>query len=311
MPDSVTASLRLPTSAMGEMLHALLGQWQRLLLCGLAGLGLTVVALHIVTPRYTASMVVGPTGRSGPTAMGSRAPALAPAAGRGIAEQGSSEELVSDFSRYLALLTSVPVAEQLLTDQTLMHRLFEDAWDNEAQRWRPPTGLGSTLVRGLRWLAGYEVWSPPDAVELSRHLKKYLAIEPVSGGPLRRLVYRHEDRDFALRLLNRVHGVTEAHLRAEAERRLRAEMVHVNGQLAGIANLDRSRLLSGMVAEQEETLIMLEVGLPYAADQLEPPAAPLLADWPNPVPMIPAGTLAGLGLGLFVLVARYGYRRGV
>lgn len=310
MPDSVAIPLRLPSPAMADLLRALAMQWRRLLLCALAGLAVTVAALHIVTPRYTASMVVGPTGRSGPTALGSRIPALAQPAGRGIAEQGSAEEVVSDFSRYLALLTSVPIAEQLITDQSLIHRLFEDAWDDEAQHWRPPTGLGATLIRGLRWLAGYDVWSPPDAVELSRHLKKYLSIESVSGGPLRRLVYRHEDRSFALHLLSRVHAATEAHLRTEAQRRLQAEMAHVNGQLAGITNLDRSRLLSGMVAEQEETLIMLEVGLPYAADLLEPPAAPVLADWPNPVPMIPAGTLAGLGLGLFVLAARYGYRRG-
>ncbi|MBJ7415482.1 MAG: hypothetical protein JHC88_08520 [Niveispirillum sp.] len=310
MPDSIASRLDMPSPAMGEMLRALAGQWRRLLLCACAGLALTILALHLVTPHYTASLIVGPTGRSGPAAMGPRAPALSPAAGRGIAEQGSAEELVSDFSRYLALLTSVPVAERLVRDQELMRRLFEDAWDADAGRWRPPTGMGATLVRGLRWLAGHAVWSPPDAVDLSRHLKKYLAIESVSGGPLRRLVYRHEERDFALLLLTRLHAATEAHLRAEAERRLRAEMAHVNGRLSGIANLDRSRLLSGMVTEQEEMLMMLDVGLPYAADLLEPPAAAALADWPNPVPLIPAGALAGLGLGLFVIAARHGYRRG-
>jgi hypothetical protein len=311
MPDSVAGRLDIPAPAMGEMVRVLVGQWRRLGLFALTGLALTLLALHLVAPRYTASLVVGPTGRSGPAAMGPRAPALSPAAGRSIAEQGSAEELVSDFSRYLALLTSVPVAERLIQDQDLMQRLFEDAWDKAAGRWRPPPGPGPMLVRGLRWLAGHEVWSPPDAVDLSRHLKKYLAIESVSGGPLRRLVYRHEERDFALLLLTRLHGATETHLRAEAERRLRAEMAHVNGRLTGIANLDRSRLLSGMVTEQEEMLMMLEVGLPYAADLLEAPAAAALADWPNPVPLIPAGALAGLGLGLFIVAARHGYRRGL
>lgn len=311
MPDSVVSRLDMPGPAMGEMLRILASRWRRLALSALLGLSLTLLALHLVTPRHTASMVVGPTGRSGPAAMGPRAPALSPAAGRGIAEQGSAEELVSDFSRYLALLTSVPVAERLTGDQELMRRLFEDAWDAEAGQWRPPTGPGALLVRSLRWLAGHAVWSPPDAVDLSRHLKKYLAVEAVNGGPLRRLVYRHEDRSFALLLLTRLHGAAEAHLRAEAGRRLRSEMAHVNERLAGIASLDRSRLLSGMVTEQEETLMMLEVGLPYAADLLEAPAAAILPDWPNPVPLIPAGALAGFGIGLFVLAARHGYRRGL
>lgn len=311
MPDNLSPRLDVPGVGMGDLLRALAARWRWLLLCGLAGLGLMLLALHLVTPRYTVSMVVGPPGRSGPSAMGPRAPALSPAAGRGIAEQGSAEEVVSDFARYLALLTSVPVAERLTADAEVMRGLFEGAWDREAGRWRPPPGPGPMLIRALRWLAGYEGWAPPDAVDLSRLLKKELAVEAVNEGPLRRLVYRHEKRDFALLLLTRLHAATEAHLRQEAGRRLRAEMVHVNGRLSGISNLDRSRQLTGMVAEQEETLMMLEVGLPYAADLLEPPAAPALADWPNPVPLIPAGALAGLGLGLFALAARHGYRRGL
>ncbi|MFV3131749.1 hypothetical protein [Niveispirillum sp. KHB5.9] len=311
MPDSFAHRLEMPVGGMGELLRALGAQWRRLALCGLAGLALTLLALHLVTPRYTVSMVVGPPGRSGPAAMGPRAPALSPAAGRGIAEQGSADEVVSDFARYLALLTSVPVATRLANDADVMHGLFEDAWDKEAGRWRPPVGPGAVLRRGLRLLAGYEAWAAPDAVDLSRLLKKDLAVEAVNEGPLRRLVYRHEKREFALLLLTRLHAATETHLRDEAGRRLKAEMAHVNGRLAGMSNLDRSRQLTGMVAEQEETLMMLEVGLPYAADLLEAPAAPSLADWPNPVPLIPAGTLAGLGLGLFVLAARHSYRRGL
>lgn len=311
MPDSFAPRLETPVGEMGELLRVLAAGWRQLAICALVGLSLMLLALHLVTPRYTASMVVGPPGRSGPAAMGPRAPALSPAAGRGIAEQGSAEELVSDFARYLALVTSVPVAERLTADSEVMRGLFEGSWDKEEGRWRPPPGLGALLTRGLRWMAGYGAWAPPDAVELSRLLKKELAVEAVNEGPLRRLVFRHEKREFALLLLARLHAATEAHLRDEAGRRLRAEMAHVNGRLAGMANLDRSRQLSGMVAEQEETLMMLEVGLPYAADLLEPPAAPSLVDWPNPVPLIPAGALAGFGLGLFAMAARHGYRRGL
>ncbi|MFV3073923.1 hypothetical protein [Niveispirillum fermenti] len=217
---------------------------------------------------------------------------------------------MSDFARYLALLTSVPVAERLEADPAIMRVLFKDSWDAEAGGWRPPVGLTALLGRTLRWVAGHPTWAPPDAVDLSRHLKKYLAIESVSGGPMRRLVYRHERRDFALLLLARLHGATEAHLREEARRRLRAEMDHVGSRLATMSNLDRSRSLTGMVADQEQTLMMLELGLPFAADPLEAPSAPALADWPNPVLLLPAGGLAGFALCLFVLSARFGWRRG-
>lgn len=310
MPDSLGERMDVPMPRLGELLRALAGQRRRLGLTALAGAGLMAVALHLVTPQFTASMVVGPPGRSGPAAMGPRAPALSPAAGRGIAEEGSAEELVSDFARYLALLTSVPVAERLVADPEIMHRLFEDSWDEAAGDWRPPMGPGALLTRSLRWVAGHPTWAPPDAVDLSRLLKKHLAIESVSGGPMRRLVFRHERRDFALLLLTRLHGATEAHLRDEARRRLLAEMAHVGDRMVGMANLDRQRSLASMVSEQEQTLMMLEVGLPYAADPLERPSAPALADWPNPVLLVPAGALAALALGLFYLSARYSWRRG-
>ncbi|MQP64025.1 hypothetical protein GE253_01580 [Niveispirillum sp. SYP-B3756] len=268
------------------------------------------LALHVVPPQFTATMVVGPTGRSGPVSMGPRTPALTPAAGRSIAEQGTADELVSDFSRYLALLTSVPVAEKLEGDPEIMREIFRTSWDVEAGQWRPPTGLASRLGQALRWLAGHQTWAPPDAADLSRHLKRQLSIESVSGGPLRRLVYRHEKRDFAIVLLTRLHGATEAHLREEAARRVKAEMDHVGRRLESLSNMENSRALSALMGEQERLLLMLDVGLPYAADALEAPSALSLADWPNPILLVPAGAVGGLFLALFGIGAYHGWRRG-
>lgn len=312
MPDSLAPALdhRFHPPGLGLLLRVLAGAWRWLLLACLLGATLSALALHIVTPQFTASMVVGPTGRSGPASMGPRTPTLTPSAGRGMAEAGSADELVSDFARYLALLTSVPVAQRLVPDSEIMRTLFEDHWDKIAGEWRPPTGPIALASRALRFVAGHALWAPPDAVDLSLHLKKHLAIESVSGGPLRRLVYRHERREFALLLLSRLHAAAEAQLRDEARRRVKAEMTHVGDQLVGMDNRENYRALSALVGEQERLLMMLDVGLPYAADPLEPPSALSLADWPNPVLVVPAGAVAGLALVLFFLTARLGWQRG-
>ncbi len=312
MPDSIAAPLDFPVSAPGLMplLLALCRAWHWLAAAMLAGTVLMSLALHVVPAQFTATMVVGPTGRSGPASMGPRAPALAPAAGRTIAEQGTADELVSDFARYLALLTSVPVAEKLVDDPEIMREIFRTSWDGAAGQWRPPTGLISRAGRALRWLAGHQTWAPPDASDLARHLKRQLSIESVSGGPLRRLVYRHEKRDFAMLLLSRVHAATEAHLREEAVRRVKAEMGHVGRRLDGLSNMENYRALSALLGEQERLLLMLDVGLPYAADALEAPSSLSLADWPNPILLLPAGALGGLFLALFGIGAYQGWRRG-
>lgn len=312
MPDSIAAPIDFSVSAPGlaPLLLALGRAWRWLLLATLSGAALMSLALHVVPPQFTATMVVGPTGRSGPAAMGPRTPALTPAAGRNIAEQGTADELVSDFARYLALLTSVPVAEKLVGDPAIMREIFRTAWDEEAGQWRPPTGLIARFGRGLRWLAGHQTWAPPDAADLARHLKRQLAIESVSGGPLRRLVYRHEKRDFAMLLLTRLHAATEAHLREEAVRRVTAEMGHVGRRLEGLSNMENYRALSALLGEQERLLLMLDVGLPYAADALEAPSSLSLADWPNPILLVPAGAVGGLFLALFGIGAYHGWRRG-
>ncbi|MFV3073922.1 hypothetical protein [Niveispirillum fermenti] len=80
MPDSLGSTVALPAPGILEMFRALAGDWRRLALATAVGVGLMVLALHLVTPQFTASMVVGPPGRSGPAAMGPRAPALSPAA---------------------------------------------------------------------------------------------------------------------------------------------------------------------------------------------------------------------------------------
>lgn len=294
-------------------LAALLGLlrrvWPFVLLGPIIGLVLMAGALHIVTPQYTASMVVGPTGRSGPVGMGLRVPTASPAAARGLAEPGTPDELISDFSRYLALLTSVPVAEGLMGDEVILHHLFPADWDGEARQWRPPSGTGARLSQGLRWLAGQKPWMPPDAVDLSRYLKRHLVIDQMGEGPLRRLSFRHRDRDFAMRMLARLHDATESHLRLEAQRRLQAEMGHVGKRLVTLSNMDNSRALSSLLAEQERVLLMLDVGLPYAADALEAPSSLSLPDWPNPVLLLPAGAVAGLTLVLFMIGVRHGWRR--
>lgn len=309
MPDSLAARLDLPAPALPPLVFLLRRGWWWILLVPLLSLAATLSALHLVTPQFTASMVVAPTGRLGTGAMGMRMPATATAA-RGIAESGGGEEQMSDFSRYLALLTAVPVAERLRAKPGLMQQLFPTAWDQVAGEWRPPSGVAAVAARLARRLAGYPAWAPPDAVELSRLLKRELVIDRVDDGPVRRITFRHQDRAFALALLRDLHAAVEAHLRAEAERRIRAEMRFVHGKMSVSGSLDTQRALSSLAAEQERALLMLEVELPYAADMLEAPWAMSLADWPNPVLLLPASVALALAATLFGLFTLFSWRQG-
>jgi Uncharacterized protein involved in exopolysaccharide biosynthesis len=312
MPDGILGLCmpgEVPAVAAGRQLRdfvrTLRDGWRILLGCVGVALVLSTAAIRIVPPQYTASMVVGPTARLGAAAMGARLPVLkgydmASAA----AEPGPGDEILSDFARYLELLTSIPIAERLLGDADLLHALFPDRWDVENERWRPPSGLVPWCKRLFLSIVGREDWVEPDAERVARTLQDRIVIETIRTGPMRRISLRHTDRDVALRLLGTVAAATDAHLRAEASRRSAAQIAHVKARLAGITVAEHRRALADLLSEQERVAMMIEVDLPLAADPIEPPAAAQRPDWPNPLLIVPMAGLLGLFAGALFLFLR-------
>lgn len=271
---------------------------------GLAlGLAAALALVHLVTPEYTAGMVVGPTARAGSAAMGARVPAGDREASS-VAEHGAGDEALSDFARYLHLLTSVPVAERLMADPALLHRLFADRWDEQAAVWRQPGGLRLLLLA----LVGREDWLEPDATLVARRLQRLLVVEPLGTGPMRRVWLRHADRSFAVTLVRRVATATDAHLRAEAARRSGAQSEHLRARLAVVTVAEHRRALADLLADQERVSMMIGADLPFAADMVEPPSVGPLPDWPNPLVVVPLAGLAGLAAGAFAFGVRSGLR---
>lgn len=291
------------------VLTALAG-WRVVLSGGVLGVLLALVALWMMPAEYTATMVVGPTARTGAAAMGMRVPVVP---GRqssvAVAEPGAGDETLSDYARYLELFGAYPVAERLMADPALLRGLFPSRWDAEAGRWRAPPGVLPALKRLLLASVGRQDWVEPDAQRVAATLRDRLVIDMVRSGPMRRISLRHRDRAVALELLGRIAAATDAHLRAEAARRSAAQIGHVKERLAGRPTAEHLKLLAELLSDQERVAMMIEVDLPFAADQIEPAVAATLPDWPNPAAVVPLSGLAGLILGCFALSVRAAWRR--
>jgi len=287
----------------------LLAGWRVIAGCALAGLVVAILGLRMVTAEYTASMVVGPTARTGFAGMGPRVPVAGPELAAGVAEHGAGDETLSDFARFLELLGSAPVAARLAGDPALLRRLFPERWDAAAGDWRPPPGLAAGAKRLLLAVAGREDWVEPDAVEAARRLRDHVLVATVGTGPMRRIVVRHADRAFALDLLGRLAAATDAHLRAEAARRSAAQVAYIRAQLARVTMAEHRRTLTELLAEQERVAMLIEVDLPFAADPIEPPTAARLPDWPDPKVVLPLGLVVGTALGMLLVNVRAWRRR--
>ncbi len=311
MQGLVRASPEGDTQSVRMLALTLRAGWRLVAACGLTALVLAVAGLRLVPAEHTASMVVGPTARTGVAAMGPRMPMNNADGALGLAEPGPVDETLSDFARFLELLGSVPVSVLLMGDPVLVRRLFPERWDADAGQWAAPSGAAPALKRLLLALAGREDWVEPHAEAMAARLRHMLVVSPVGTGPMRRLTLRHPDRALALDLLGRLAAAADGHLRAEALRRSAAQVAHVRAKLAAITQADHRRPLVDLLAEQERISLLVAVDLPFAADPIEPPSAGRLPDWPDPMVILPASLIGGLALGVFLATVRAVRRRGL
>ena len=309
-PHAMTLALP-PVGGEGDLrsfIRTLRTGWRWLLGGWAGGLALAVTALWLVTPAYTAAMVIGPTARVGSAAMGARVPTLNGRDSAGVAEPGAGDESLSDFARYLELFGSGPVADRLAADPTILRALFAERWDAEAERWRPPPGLFPAVKRALLAMAGREDWVEPDGDRVARALRDRLVVDMLRSGPMRRITFRHPDRTIAVDLLGRIAAATDAHLRAEAARRSAAQIAHIKLRLGAVTVAEHRQALSDLLLDQERVAMMIGVELPFAADMIQPPTAATLPDWPNPAVVIPLAGLGGLVAAGFALSVSHALR---
>lgn len=282
----------MPVAGLRDLLAEAGRRWWLIVLVHALCWGLALIALRTITPAYTAHLVVGPTASSGVISRGVR---QVPNASRAqtMAETVEGEQL-SDFSRFLHLLTAPDLAEHLAADATLMRRIFAAEWDAESGSWQPPGGVGAFTERAVAWLAGRQSWSPPDAYRLAGRLGHDLSIARIGETPMRRLSFRHEDRDFAMRLLTRIHAAAEAELRGEAARRTEAEIAFLEQELGRVTRQSRRTGLVSLLSEEQTAAMMIALELPLAADIIEGPSAPPRPDWPDPLIVLAGAQLMAL-----------------
>lgn len=281
--------------------------WWIVVLGMVLSLGAAIFTLRMMPAQFTATMVVGPTTRTAP-GMVARLPHAA-AIGSGSAVERSENEVLSDFARFLQLLASAPVAGRVAEVTGLLPAIFSGSWRAEERRWAPPDGFWPSLSRELLALTGRKRWEPPDATALARHLRRELVIDPIGATPMRRVSFRHPDREVGLALLASTHRVTDELLRTEAARRTTAQIAYLEGQLRRVTVAEHRQALAALLSEQEQNRIVIAVDLPFAADVIEPPTAPILADWPNPLLVCGGAAAAGLCLGIFGAYARHSSRQ--
>lgn len=245
------------------------------LLFGLGYMGLAV-------PHYGASMILSPTTRTGTPDISALFPDNASFAMEYVLKSFGPGDS-TDFVRFEHIVREPSVAALLLKDPVITNGVAQD--------------------RVFRFWPGRK---PEDPVLFARYLQNNVTIASVGVTPLRRLSYTHPDPEFAVYLLNRMHGAADGLLQAEMRDKADNRIMWLSDMLTRIANEDHRRTLTGLLMDQEQIRMILALNEPFAARVAEP-ASSLSSrpSWPRWRVVVPFCAM----LGAFAGALYASYRR--
>ena len=274
-----------------------------------AVIALGMIYIRVATPTYTASMIIAPTGGGGPSGLSAlmrNNRDIAALAGLSLPEADS----VTPFERFIQLTSSATVATQLLERPDIVSRLYAARWSETEQRWYPPDAALARFKQWLKELLGLPPWTPPTAPDIATVLQFRLRIEQLPTSAMMRLSFTDKDAAFAAEFLRFIHEQVDDIVRANSESRTRLQIDYLKAKLQSVALSDQRVALVQLLSDQEKSMMMMHVGLPYAADIVEPPYAPTLPSWPKARVVLLLSAVAGLLIGVLVALLVGIRRRG-
>lgn len=164
----------------------------------------------------------------------------------------------SDFQRFENIYAGPSVAEILLRDKTVQQGLSND--------------------RGFTFSDAENDWS---AEKLAEYLKTRVSLEPVGTSAAKKLVYYHQDQDFAEYFLSGIHRIADNLIRHNIREDAKARVDYLNDAIAKTSNTEHRRALTTLLMEQERLLMLVSIDQPYAANVIEPASSSAKTAWPN------------------------------
>lgn len=273
-PDTLQGYAPEPTLA--DLLRLVLRAWKHWTAGAALGIFTALLFLWAAVPHYRAEMLVGPAGRasSGPDIKAILPDNSSFAVQYLLHSLGSSDS--TDFARFEQTLRGPAVAAGVLSDKTVPYALAKD--------------------RRLRFTGEEERPDTPE--KLSVYLRRHIDIEPVGTTPLRRLVYTHPDRDFAVRFLATIAQEADAVIKREIQARADSRAAYLEQALAETRNPEHRQAITALLMEQEHVKMILAIDEPFAAAVAEPAFALPRPVWPRKAIVLPLMAAAGAFLGM-------------
>lgn len=306
-PDVDAAELA-SQSFSAEIVEPLKRHWVAILATGLV-FGLLALIWQIrAVPLYSAYAVVAPTdGASDPAR--ANLGGLSSLAGAAGISLGASDEAVSPYTQFKFLLTSPELAYYQVSRRPMLQMVFSGSWDPATRQWRRPTGVGAAVSGLFNPLFGLPTWLPPSAEALAGTYGGNLKLQSVPDSSMMRLIYSDSDPQRAQMILTYMLDDANELLRQQARRDARAQASYLRERLSQTDMQSYRETLVGLLAEQEQRLMLTNGQLPFAARTVERITVSQGPTSKRPMLYASIATIIGFCLGYFVAIVVHNRRR--
>lgn len=272
-----------------------------ILLATAIGLAWGIRNLANFVPVYEARLVISPINTTAPSDFsGSSAQFSGIAKALGVAE-GLGEEQPTSFDRLQIALSSVTLAREIEAEHKLLRRIFSGWWDDEEQRWIPPTGVRFNFDQRLKKLLKLGTWEPPTTETLAEYLRSAIVINELEDLPFKEIIYRSSDRELAFDILQTVYFSADEYVRAQERIETKERQNYLEIQLSRETVVDKRSVLITLLSRVEYTLMLLEGSLPYAAQIVEKPHVSNKSVPPNLVLLLAVPTALGFAVAIVLV----------
>ncbi len=264
-----------------------------------AALVLSVLIIQVITtPKYTVSAVITATKQES-DALTRQLGQLGGIAGLAGASLGASEQ-VSEFDKFQFLLTSERLAAFHVERRNMLPIVFSKTWNPEKQQWERPSGAGQAVKDVLYPLFGLQPWSAPDYRLLARQYANNLNVRGISDTGMVEIAYADTDPERARFVLEAMFEDTNSLLRNEAKAQAESKARYLRIQLGQAEIIEYRINLAGLLAREEQILMLTSTKGPYAADLVQPYVLSPQPTSQRPILFSIIAALVGLSFSIFI-----------
>ncbi|MBB4212472.1 LPS O-antigen subunit length determinant protein (WzzB/FepE family) [Rhodothalassium salexigens DSM 2132] len=294
-----------PPFSLGHILRDLLNNWHIIIVSVFFLVVLVSFYLWTANPEYTAELQVFPNSEVQEQlelGVGGFGSSLNPF-------RSSTVEEATVLERYLAAITSIGVAEELMAIPEVAHTAFVSQWGAEDQKWHPPGGAIASLKSFLYRFYGLPDWQPPDARDLSGYINRKVSITSFTAPGAAKAIgyvlsYSSKDPEFAQNFLTHLHREANRVVLQQERSRALERAAYLQDRLKQARTKDVVETLSELLIENERKLMMMVVDDSFAAMPLEPVRVSKLPTSPKPLLVLVLAIVLGFMAGAAIVLLR-------